>query len=165
MLFSCASSLAFLYERKVELLEGDFQFLARLELDDCAFGDDDIVVGLCGVSAHARLANLNFENAEVSKFQILALRERFRQDVERALDDVFDIVLEIVASAAFLFFLINSLYDFSLSEVLHNLLCLVEIFLKIRTPETVNTVCGRTVDFNQGGIAYLAYANVNKKYG
>ena len=85
------------------------------------------MVGLRGVSADAGLANLNFEHAEVSKLYVFALRERFRKNVERALDDVFYIVLENVAAAAFLFVLINSLHNFSFSKILHGLIYFIVV--------------------------------------
>ncbi len=52
------------------------------------------MLGAVRVAADARLAEFYLEDAEVAQLDRLPMREAFREMVERALDDVEDILLD-----------------------------------------------------------------------
>ena len=81
---------------------GDFlaHHLSGLELDGGALGDDEAAAGLVGVAAHAGFGEADFEDAEVTQFDGVALGEGVGDMVEGALDDIEYLMLNQIGFAA-----------------------------------------------------------------
>jgi hypothetical protein len=63
------------------------------ELHSRAGGDDDIMLGLVRIAAHAGFGQADFENTEVAEFNIAASGESIGDTVECELDDAENFLL------------------------------------------------------------------------
>ena len=63
-------------------------FLARLELHHRPLRNGNVGFGRIRISADARFADLDFKNAEVSEFDLVAFRQCFSDIIQRFLDDI-----------------------------------------------------------------------------
>jgi len=94
------ASLAFRYggllgHRVGQFREHRLEFFARLELNDGAGRDDDIFFGLIRVPSDAGFPHLDFEDAEVTEFDGLALRHALGEAVEQLLNDLHYVLLDL----------------------------------------------------------------------
>lgn len=64
-----------------------------LELNGCAGGDDDIVLGLVRITTHTGFGEADFENAEVTELNIATSRQGVCDAIQRQLDNAENFLL------------------------------------------------------------------------
>jgi hypothetical protein len=67
--------------------------LASLEFHHSALGNDHFSLGLVGIAPDARLAPLDFQDAEVAKFHIPSISQGFLNDIQGELDGFYNLLL------------------------------------------------------------------------
>ena len=97
--------LVFLSGMFLNVLGREFQdrlphFFAGLEFDDRALRNGNVRAGVVWISAHARFADLDFEDTEVSQFDLSALGHRFGDVVESLLHDIQHLLLDQIGFVA-----------------------------------------------------------------
>ena len=94
-MYTCLYKIPKLFERRgVELFNSFFEIFAGAEFHNGTFRDGDFIGGLVGVAALAALADFDFENAEVTQFDIVSGDQFTGDAVEGTLNNISHIALD-----------------------------------------------------------------------